>query len=158
MAYHDDLLRHAIFLSDLNLPDEEKQADLRRAVSAAYYAVFHLLTAEAAQNWRHERQRNRFARIFEHGRMKSCSEKVSSRSLPADPAEIPVAKDLKFVADSFVRLQAARHIADYDNSRVWSRAEVWEMMAVAEAAMNVWMAVREHGIAQDYLFDPMGAR
>ena len=48
MAYHDDLIQHAIFLSELNLPDEPKQVDLRRAVSAAYYGLFHLLTTEAA--------------------------------------------------------------------------------------------------------------
>jgi hypothetical protein len=42
MAYHDDLIEHAVFLSELNLPDDPKQVDLRRAVSAAYYALFHL--------------------------------------------------------------------------------------------------------------------
>src|ERR1700726_118649 len=113
MAYHDDLIKHAIFLSELNLPDDPKQVDLRRAVSAAYYALFHLLTTEAAQNWKHQSQRNRFARMFDHGRMKTCSSKVSSRPLPSDPAEIPIATDLKRVADSFVALQQARHTADY---------------------------------------------
>jgi len=73
MAYHDDLIQHAIFLSELNLPDEPKQVDLRRAVSAAYYGLFHLLTAEAAQNWKHQGHRDRFARMFDHGRMKTCS-------------------------------------------------------------------------------------
>jgi hypothetical protein len=38
MAYHDDLIQHATFLSELNIADEPKQVDLRRAVSAAYYA------------------------------------------------------------------------------------------------------------------------
>jgi len=50
MHYHNDLIQHAIFLSELELPKDPKQVDLRRAVSAAYYAVFHLLTTEAAQN------------------------------------------------------------------------------------------------------------
>jgi uncharacterized protein (UPF0332 family) len=35
MAYHDDLIRHAIFSSELNLPDKPNQVDLRRAISAA---------------------------------------------------------------------------------------------------------------------------
>jgi len=52
MAYHDDLMEHAIFLSQLNLSGKPRQVDLRRAVSAAYYALFHLLTTEAAQNWK----------------------------------------------------------------------------------------------------------
>ena len=50
MAYHDDPIAHAIFLSELNLPDDPNQVDRRRAVSTAYYALFHLLTTEAAQN------------------------------------------------------------------------------------------------------------
>jgi uncharacterized protein (UPF0332 family) len=164
MAYHDDLIEHAIFLSGLNLPDvpnlpdDPKQVDLRRAVSAAYYALFHLLS-EAAQNWTHQRQRNQFAKMFlNHGLMKTCSSKVSSRSFPTDPARIPIAKDLKLVADSFVRLQQARHTADYDNAKVWSRTQVDETIVQAQEAMIAWMAIREEEMAQDYLFDLMGTR
>ena len=158
MAYHDDLIKHAIFLSELNRPHEPKQVDLRRAVSAAYYVLFHLLTTEAAQNWKHQRQRDRFARVFDHGRMKTCSSKVSSRPLPTDPAEIPIAEYLKLVADSFVTLQQARHTADYDNSQVWSRTQVWEVICEAEDAMAAWSNIREQEIAQDYLLDLMGSR
>jgi uncharacterized protein (UPF0332 family) len=158
MAYHDDLSERAKFLSRLNLPDDPKQVDLRRAVSAAYYALFHLLTTEAARNWKHPSQRNRFARMFDHGRMKTCSSKTSSRPLPDDPAEIRIAKDLKLVAASFVTLQQARHTADYDNSTVWARFQVYETIAQAEYAAAVWMEIREKEIAQDYLFDLMGTR
>jgi uncharacterized protein (UPF0332 family) len=158
MAYHDDLIAHAIFLSELNLPQDPKQVDLRRAVSAAYYALFHLLTTEAAQNWKHEGQRHRFARMFEHGPMKECSSRLLSRPLPTDRAEILVAQDLRLVADSFSKLQQARHTADYDNSKIWSRTEVWEMIALAEDAIAVWSNIREQGVAQDYLLDLMGRR
>jgi|ERR1700722_17203489 len=158
MAYHDDLIQHAIFLSDFNTPKEPKQVDLRRAVSAAYYGLFHLLTTEAAQNWKHESQRDRFARMFDHGRMKTCCSKVSSRPLPLDPAEIPIATDLKFVADSFIKLQQARHDADYDKARVWSRTQVWDMIADAKDAMTAWSNIREERMAQDYLLDLMGTR
>lgn len=158
MAYQDDLIEHAKFLSRLNLPDDPKQVDLRRAVSAAYYALFHLLTTEAARNWKHPSQRNRFARMFDHGRMKTCSSKISSRPLPDDAAEIPIAKGLKLVAESFVTLQQARHTADYDNSTVWARFQVYETIAQAESAMAAWMVIREKVVAQDYLLDLMGTR
>jgi uncharacterized protein (UPF0332 family) len=140
------------------MPNEPKQVDLRRAVSAAYYGLFHLLTTEAAQNWKHESQRNRFARLFDHGRMKTCSSRVSSRPLPVDLAEIPVATDLNLVADSFVKLQQARHTADYDSSRVWSRTQVWEMIELAEDAIAAWSNIRERDMAQEYLLDLMGTR
>jgi hypothetical protein len=38
MAHSDDLIEHANFLVDLNVPNDPEQVDLRRAVSAAYYA------------------------------------------------------------------------------------------------------------------------
>lgn len=158
MAYHDDLIQHAVFLSELNRPQEPKQVDLRRAVSAAYYGLFHMLTTEAAQNWKHQSQRDRFARMFDHGRMKTCSLRVSSRPLPVDSAGIPIARDLKLVAESFVKLQQARHRADYDNSKVWSRTQVWELIGEAEDAMAAWSNIREQEIAQDYLLDLMGCR
>src|SRR5260370_36163344 len=128
MAYHDDLIKHAIFLSELNLKDDPKQVDLRRAVSAAYYALFHLLTTEAAQNWKHQSQRNRFTRMFDHGRMKTCSSTVSSRPFPSDPAEIAMARDLNLIAASSVTLQQGRHTADYDNSKGCSRTQVCQMI------------------------------
>jgi hypothetical protein len=140
MGYHDDLIQHAIFLSDLNRWEEPKQVNLRRAVSATYYSLFHMLTVEAAQNWKHERQRHDFARLFDHGRMRKASE--STKKLP-DPVGL--------VAESFVTLQKARHEADYDNSRVWSRTEVWELIAVAKEAIAVWSGIREEDVAQDYL-------
>ena len=158
MAYHDDLIEHAIFLSELNRPHAPKQVDLRRAVSAAYYGLFHMLTMEAAQNWKHQSQRHRFARMFDHGRMKTCFSRVSSRPLPVDAAEIPIARYLKLVADSFVKLQQARHTADYDNSQVWSRTQVWEVICEAEGAMAAWSNIRAQEIAQDYLLDLMGSR
>jgi hypothetical protein len=48
MAYHDDLLTQALQLVRVAPPT---QLTLRRAVSAAYYAVFHFLIAEATSNW-----------------------------------------------------------------------------------------------------------
>jgi uncharacterized protein (UPF0332 family) len=158
MAYHDDLIEQAIFLSRLNLPQEPKQVDLRRAVSAAYYGLFHLLTTEAAQNWKRASQRDRFARLFDHSRMKTCSSKFASRPLPVNPAEVPVAEDMKRVADTFVKLQQARHTADYDNSKVWSRTQVYEMIALAEDAKAAWARIREEELAQEYLLDLMGGR
>jgi uncharacterized protein (UPF0332 family) len=120
------------------LPDDPKQIDLRRAVSAAYYALFHLLTTEAAQNWKNESQRTQFARMFDHRRMRASSSKISLRLLPADPAEIPS--------------------ADYDNSKVWSRTQVYDIIAQTQYAMAAWNVVREKDLAQDYLFDLMGSR
>jgi hypothetical protein len=47
------------------------QASLRRAVSTAYYALFHLPIDEAVGNWGVPRQRSR---TFDHGKMKGIPE------------------------------------------------------------------------------------
>jgi len=159
MAYSDDLIGHANFLVDLNVPNDPKQVDLRRAVSAAYYALFHLLTSEAAQNWKHDRHQARFARIFDHGQMKkTCSSITASQQPPSDPAKLAVFDKLKVVAESFVNLQQSRHDADYDNSRVWSRTQAYEEIVKAEAAIAAWATIREEEMAQDYLYDLLDSR
>jgi hypothetical protein len=48
MAYHDELMAHALDLIHVSPPSE---MHLRRAVSAAYYAVFHLPIFESTQHW-----------------------------------------------------------------------------------------------------------
>ena len=50
MSFADDLLEQSYHL--LNKDGENpKEASLRRAVSTAYYALFHLLIDEAVGNW-----------------------------------------------------------------------------------------------------------
>jgi hypothetical protein len=79
---------------------------------------------------------------------------LPSRLPPGDVA----AADLKLVAKTFVELQDARHIADYDGSVEWSRSEVYDRIILAEDAVAAWLRVRDSEIAQDYLLDLMGAR
>ena len=50
MALADQLLKQAVLLV-LKEPKHPTEASLRRAVSTAYYVVFHLLIEEACSNW-----------------------------------------------------------------------------------------------------------
>ena len=73
MALAEDLLEQAFLL--LNKESKNpKQASLRRAVSTAYYALFHLLIQEASANWSRKDMRDYLARAFEHGTMRQASE------------------------------------------------------------------------------------
>jgi uncharacterized protein (UPF0332 family) len=72
MVYADDLLELAQHLANLE-PTNPRQACLRRSVSTAYYALFHLLIAEATSNWKHTELRSELGRLFGHGKMKSAS-------------------------------------------------------------------------------------
>src|SRR5579871_4750740 len=88
----DDLFEHAIKRASDGKHSITAQIDFRRAVSAAYYAVFHLLTMTAAESWAVGRERHRFARLFEHGKLRTAclalppklKERLGSKALPAD--------------------------------------------------------------------------
>lgn len=97
MAYHDDLLTLAREL--VNKGPSATQADLRRAVSTAYYAIFHLLVSEATLNWSRDSSRNALGRMFDHGLMKRVSERVADRrQTPFAGEHQRLAVDLRLVA------------------------------------------------------------
>jgi uncharacterized protein (UPF0332 family) len=149
MAFADDLLEQARHLANRERK-RPRQASLRRAISTAYYALFHLLISETVLNWKIASQRPGLARIFEHSRMKDASKRAARRNYSGeDPA---VASHLRAVANAFSQLYDGRHTADYDNSTQWSRTEVLTQIDVAEQAFSSWKGVRGQAIANDYLF------
>src|SRR5260370_40895720 len=75
MPFADDPLEQAYDLAHKEATNS-KQASLRRAVSTAYYALFHLLIDEAVSKWAVERQRSILARTFEHSKMKAICDDV----------------------------------------------------------------------------------
>ena len=126
MAYHDDLLAQATHLVHLDRT-RPRQVNLRRAISSAYYAVFHLLIAAASGHWRIKRQRSDLSRVFEHRKMKGLCNSLASPN-----------PDLAMVAETFVDLQKKRHIADYDNATVWTRIQVEKFIEDAKVAFEAW--------------------
>jgi uncharacterized protein (UPF0332 family) len=110
MPFPEDLLQQAYDLASKE-PTDPKQASLRRAVSTAYYALFHLLIDEAVSKWAVERQRSILARTFDHHKMKGICDEVLKRFKGggSDPEE------LNTVAHIFIQLQQHRETADYDN-------------------------------------------
>lgn len=67
--------------------------------------------------------------------MKDWCSTVANRPRPEEAAKVPVEKVLKSVAKSFVKLQQARHVADDDTSKTWSRQDVKQMIAIAKDAI-----------------------
>ena len=99
MAFADDLLEQAHHLARRE-KKKPKQASLRRALSTAYYALFHLLIAATAANWKRSDQRADLARAFSHRKMKSASQKAARSSFQGSSPT--VVADLKSVAKAFV--------------------------------------------------------
>jgi uncharacterized protein (UPF0332 family) len=151
MPFADDLLLDAHHLSRRG-GKNPKQSSLRRAVSTAYYALFHLLIADFVLNWKRRDQRARLGRMFEHRKMVQAAFKPQ-----AGPAS-QIETKLKTVVDAFAQLQEDRHFADYDVGRIWSRLDVTNSLATADEAFLAWRDIRNEKIAQDHLLTMFGAR
>jgi uncharacterized protein (UPF0332 family) len=154
MSLAKDLLDQANRLARRE-KSKPKQASLRRAVSTAYYALFHLLIAEATGNWKRTDQRAKLARAFEHGRMKQASIKTlgqikapSDNLSRQDPQKV---SKLNTVADASTRLQDFRNKADCDNSFTLTPIEALRQIALASDAFASWHSIRKETVAQDYL-------
>jgi hypothetical protein len=82
MSLHDDLLEQAEHLAKIDAR-RPKQASLRRAVSASYYALFHLLTSEASALYATDfGLAARINRTHNHGEMKKASALIANDKLP----------------------------------------------------------------------------
>jgi hypothetical protein len=163
MAFGDDLLEQAQHLANRE-HKEPRQASLRRAVSTAYYALFHLLISEATLNWKRAEYRDALARVFEHGKMKSaCRKKMGEltgyyKTNPRAGSELTAAQHLHRVAQTFVEAQNNRHAADYDNSRVWARTDVLAEIESVANAFKSWRAIRNEDFAQAFLVSLFGGK
>ncbi|MBW3599365.1 MAG: hypothetical protein KY475_19110 [Planctomycetes bacterium] len=147
---HDNLLAQARRLARLD-PSRPKQANLRRAVSSAYYAVFHFLADQAcrAAIGAHHDQgpyRQVLARAFAHNVMKAACVSFAGGTLKASvakglPSGFVVSTEIRHIARTFVNLQEQRHLADYDLSERFRRSDVLLLVDQAENAVRQFKAL-----------------
>lgn len=140
-------------------PRRPKQASLRRGVSAAYYALFHKLTDAssrflvAGNGAGRQELRHALRRSYVHGEMKSVSNSFAGGTPPQlwqHPAG-SISVDLRGIAESFVELQEARHEADYDHAKIWTRQEATDLVERVEQAFEAWERVKDGRDAAAYL-------
>lgn len=131
-------------------------APLRRAVSTAYYAVFHLLTEAASDLY--VAAGSPFAgairRCHDHEPMKVVSGMFSMGKLPKlffGSGGSPISEELKTVAKAFVELQIERHTADYDQPNPIPLAKAEMLVAQAERAFEAWEKVKNTDEARLFL-------
>ncbi len=146
--FPDDLLELAQHLATWER--RPRQASLRRSVSTAYYALFHLLTIETAKNWRRLTERPRIARMIEHNRVKqACTEQM--KQIGTSPQHGSTPFHLLTIASSFVQLQDHRHTADYDHSVTWHQTDVLQKIGMARGAFVSWRTIRDSPEAQGFV-------
>ena len=109
------------------------QADLRRAISTAYYAVFHTLAASNAELIAGQPQSSistyaweRVYRRLDHGRAQNNLRAVLNLLSPPGA----------FFARTFIELQGMRQEADYDPNFSITRTRTLNTIAEAETAIR----------------------
>ena len=127
-----NLIATARALADTGRRGRPRQTDLRRAVSTAYYALFHCLAAccadllvggsgadRSATAW------ERTYRALEHGVVRRRCRSDTIKEFP---------DGVRQFADVFLDLQAKRHQADYASSgNLPKRIVLQDIIAVADA-------------------------
>jgi uncharacterized protein (UPF0332 family) len=150
VSLHADLIAQARHLCQKE-PRRPKQASLRRAISTAYYGLFHCLVSSAAASFlahRHRALRPSLMRVFKHREMaEACQRLLRLRAQPAAMAPLlggaALPQDLQTVAEAFVTLQQARHEADYDLARRFTRSEAQDLVELADAAVQALSRVSD---------------
>jgi hypothetical protein len=156
LALRHDLLEQAFHLA-LRERGKPKQASLRRAVSSAYYALFHLLVTDGATVLAPVQPpglRNLISRAFSHSRMRQVctglirgnSAQTGNKAIPRATRELlqmPLDPSVVVVIQAFIDLQEARHDADYDLSLRWNRLQVLELLKAAQQAFQEWVTIRK---------------
>lgn len=149
MIVYEDLIALAEQIATLDV-GKPKQANLRRAVSTAYYAVFHFLVDEVCRaqiGSQHSQKAYRHAlgRAFVHSVMKEACRRFGAgalkdsvvKGLPRDASgSYSVPKEIQNIAAVFTELQEKRHLADYDLSERFRRSEVLKLIDEARTQVE----------------------
>lgn len=135
-----DLIATARRLAKSSGTRRPRQSDLKRAISTAYYAVFHAMcrncadcligTASADRSnpaWKQA------YRAVDHGFAKGqCKNGEIMGRFP---------RDIEDFGNLFIDLQIERHRADYDPASKFTRTDVMTSINAAEAAVKAFGAV-----------------
>lgn len=112
-------------------PQQPTQTDLRRAVSTAYYALFHCLAWSGADlliGPERDSAWHQVYRALEHGKtVQVCNNKQRMGEFP---------ESIREFAEAFVILQRERQQADYALEEQYDRLDVLEEIDRAEEAIS----------------------
>ena len=140
----EHLLDQARSLLQVPAAGAPRQADLRRAISTAYYAVFHLTVTAVADalvgNTKRSTPEYGLAyRAVDHRSLKALCEDLQKSSLPPRIAGVAPSTgfgvDFAVYAAAVVDLQEKRHTADYDPLAKFALVDAKFVVRTANAAV-----------------------
>ena len=135
-----DLIAAARLLAQAPGGGTAREVRLRRAVSTAYYALFHCLSENCAdllagrmKDKRHNEEWLRVYRSLNHAKARNrCRSQASFAHVP---------QPIRDFAGQFVELQRLRHNADYNPSASFIQSEVMQAIDDCEARIRAFNAV-----------------
>lgn len=132
------------------ITDRPRQVDLRRAISTAYYAVFHAIVAAAADQTVGRRARGSAQhalayRSVNHNGLRNLCNAVWQT--PVSPKYRPYAPegfgpDIAAFAKAVVELQVRREAADYDPLQRFARADARFAVNSGRSALRRFQAAQ----------------
>jgi hypothetical protein len=157
MSLQEDLLQQADMLAH-HETWRPRQSSLRRAVSAAYYALYHTLVTDAAvmliEGGEMEGLRKLLERTFTHESVRDACRAFARDTLPPEVATARpepatgLDDDVRYVADVFVDMQQARYEADEDTRTELTRSTVTAQIGEVREAMKRWEDIRRRNDAR----------
>jgi uncharacterized protein (UPF0332 family) len=136
-----------------------RQAYLRRAVSTAYYAVFHALLTRVATTFvktGFRKSQALFYRSLEHKTAKTRCIKSGKARLDISEKDFfgfdSFPGEIRNFANEFVRLQELRHACDYDPDFRIAKARVVAAIAKAREAIDNLRVAQENNDEATTLF------
>ena len=144
-----ELLSHAGELARREV-GQFTETDLRRAVSACYYAIFHALSNDAAGiavSPSGGRLRSAVCRMIAHTQVRKACDTLIAPPRVLETSwrsflSFPLDQQLIMVARVFIDLQEARYLADYDGTAKSERQETQVLHIRAAMAHAVWLEIR----------------
>jgi hypothetical protein len=145
MTFSEEWMEHAIrLLGGQSDPGNFPDLDARRAVSAAYHALFHHLSSALVSQIAPQADPDAAGRIhrwLDHTEMKKVCREFAAPNLRPPLSDLlgkSASIDMQTVAVSFIDLQSARHSADYDLRYRLSWGEADEFIGIAADAIAAW--------------------
>lgn len=139
MSSHN-LIRAARDLVESADPDDPHRSHFRRAISTAYYALFHCLAESSANLLAGEDPANRSNRAWlqtyralNHGAVKNRRNRREFKT------EFP--QEIQDFAKVFVEIRDKRNSADYDPTGSLSKLDAQRAINDAEEAINNFMSI-----------------
>jgi hypothetical protein len=121
-----------------------RQADIRRAISACYYGLFHAVMTAAADlvigpNYRTEPRYGLAYRHIDHGRLRKVCDDIQKQTIPDRYKSFSpkggFGTDLRAFATAVIELQEKRLAADYDPMSLVKQSDAILLVATARAAL-----------------------